>query len=334
VCNGLDDDCDGFVDEPVAEVGSACGCTWGEWQGRKYVACPAPSLAVAECPASTHVAVPQSPEELAFLVSFAASTPLGEGFVGLSQAPGSPSAGSGWSWDRPGASLPWGAGEPNDFNGNQPSFVENGDEQCASVKVSGLNDQFCTADDLDLLCEEIADECVEGEPCLGALGRPGVFDCAAGECVAASAAEVCNGRDDDGNGVADDETCGCVPFTVATKAYLRCGPAAGLAAAHCPTGFALTRLESEDEASVVAAMVSPSGGALVGLFQVPGSSTPDSGWRYADLAPFELATLWRGGEPEDLDMVEDDEEQCTSIDGAGLRDVDCAALDHYVCEEL
>jgi hypothetical protein len=334
VCNGLDDDCDGFVDEPVLGVGEACGCTWGELDGRAYVACPAPSLAAAECPALTQIVVPQTDEELSFLVSFVASTSLAEGFVGLTQAPGSPSALSGWSWERPGVAPTWETDEPNDFNGNQPSFVENGDEQCASLRPWGLNDQYCTATSLLLLCEAIADECVEGAPCAGPLGCPGFFDCAAGACVEAAVPESCNGLDDDCNGVADDASCGCVPFTDGTTAYQLCGPAPGLQAAHCPTGFALTRLESDDEVSFVAASVPPGDLAFVGLFQVPGSSTPSDGWRFADLAPFEAPTAWNGGEPDDLDTTEDAQEECACVDSTGLLDVACDALAFYVCEEL
>jgi hypothetical protein len=267
-------------------------------------------------------------------MSVVASTSLAEGFVGLTQAPGSPSALSGWSWERPGVAPTWETDEPNDFNGNQPSFVENGDEQCASLRPWGLNDQYCTATSLLLLCEAIADECVEGAPCAGPLGCPGFFDCAAGACVEAAVPESCNGLDDDCNGVADDASCGCVPFTDGTTAYQLCGPAPGLQAAHCPTGFALTRLESDDEVSFVAASVPPGDLAFVGLFQVPGSSTPSDGWRFADLAPFEAPTAWNGGEPDDLDTTEDAQEECACVDSTGLLDVACDALAFYVCEEL
>jgi hypothetical protein len=332
-CNGLDDDCDGFVDEPVSEVGEACGCTWVEFDGRKYVACPVPSFASATCPALTQIAVPQSEAELAFLATLPGAASQIEGFLGLAQSPGSPSSRSGWSWARDGLPIAgWDREQPDDFAYDQPLDVENGDEQCGVIRSGGLHDQGCTASAPTILCEEIANECIDSASCSSAnLGCPGVFDCSVGGCVAQPVPESCNGIDDDCNGlVDDDDTCNCESFSDGFKEYFRCGPAQGLANALCPENFTIARVETAAEITFLGSIVPGSSYALIGLFQDPGETTLAGGWATSDGVPASVS--WATNEPDDNDSTENAEEQCAMLNVAGLVDASCDYLAYYICE--
>jgi hypothetical protein len=159
-CDGVDDDCDGLVDD-----GTDCGgsnCTASTFWDHVYYLCTHTrnqSQAAGDCPADTTgmLASIDDTTEHAFLAQLSPA----EAWLGLAQDTDSAAVDVGWHW--PDGSLgygvpvtrgvhPWNPGEPNDGG----SAVENNVENCglllSTARASELDDRACGAS-LPFLCE-------------------------------------------------------------------------------------------------------------------------------------------------------------------------------------
>lgn len=331
-CDGSDGDCDGWPDDPLGDTGLACGCYWGVFESRRYVACEFETFAESACPDGMRVAVPQTLAEQSFIGNLGAPTVYGI-MVGLSQSSDATSPSANWSWARPGVPIVWAPDEPNDWSVIKPPFLEAGYEQCGDIQgSSGVNDNYCV-DGVWVACEEIADECVDGAPCERPLGCEGVFDCAAAEqCVPSPTAETCNGRDDDCNGVVDDDdACNCAALD---GTHRLCGMVNSITEVQCGVGWSLVTLDDQAELTALTALLMPTQRAFIGLLQGSNATMVDSDWLdRTGATPADLATFWAVDEPNDDDFSESHAEDCAALAFGAVIDQPCeGVLSYYVCE--
>lgn len=337
-CNGLDDDCDGLVDEPTSGIGEGCdGCTWSLLEGRAYVLCPAGS----SCPGGTQAVVLQSLAEQDFL---SAQLSMGQrAAIGLIQASGATESISDWSWERPGMPIPWDVGQPDDSG--TPDFVEDGRENCGFLLPSPsstkrVHDAPCRGFGTHVACEQAEAECLEGSPCVLAGGCPGTFDCTrrAPTCVSAPVAELCNALDDDCNGAADDgDPCDCSEFAGSDHTYKLCLHPSAFGQMYCGEGFvpAMPR-DGAQLSEIVAGVAGHDGFVRIGVYQAELATEMDGDWVYHDGTVFNPA-LWDAGEPqEDGGASEMHVEDCAVVRRTlpAISDFRCGDLLAYVCESL
>jgi hypothetical protein len=338
-CNGIDDDCDGVTDEPVTDVGEGCGgCVWSTFEGRHYVLCPGDA---SSCPGGTQLVTLQSPAEHDFVASLLSVDEYA--LLGLTQQAGAPTCLIGWSWDQTGMPIPWDEGQPDDSG--VPDFVEDDVENCGFIQwnggdSTGVHDAPCLGFATYLACEESADECVEGAACEVADGCLGTFDCSVpgGQCVAAAAAEACNGLDDDCNAVADDDNaCDCTEISAAGNTYRLCLHLGTYEAMHCGEGFVPAMPKSAAELSAILAATSSYDGYIrIGVFQSPQATAVDEGWLYHDATPFD-ASLWDASDPDDgMSGGEMHAQDCGMLRNIypAVHDYDCFDPNAYLCQSL
>ena len=358
-CNGLDDDCDGIADEPDSGAGEACGCTWLTWSDRLYAACTTVGdFDQLACPAGTDLVVLGSAEEQAAL--YVLVPDLGAAaFIGLRQDDDAPQTAVGWRWvgrdngalvTRDGPLPPWSAGQPNDrapLIETEPVSLEDGRENCGFLfrTPSGeetMTDGMCSGPDVTrVLCEEQPDDCSSGVACRGVLGCPGVLDCTMPEgerCVPSPSEELCNGFDDNCDGVLDDEVCGCEAFTDpgTGRAYKGCSASVLIDGAACGPGFRLAAPGTADELTFLAGMGAGEGdGKHVGILQPLGSMEVEEGWALLDGTAVP-STFWSMKEPNEGGLgAEDDLQNCARLTALGLRDGECnSQMNGYFCEQI
>jgi hypothetical protein len=209
VCNGLDDDCDGQVDEGFG-VGNPCTVGQGACQVSGHLVC-APDGLSAVCDVTARAPTAETcngvdddcdgevDEGLIGCCTPGERRPCGAAAdTGVCRA-GTETCGADWAW--PGQCLD-ADGAPVVFPGERTEICNGLDDDCDGQVDEGFN---------------------VGQPCsagVGACFAAGQMACAAdGLSTACSAvagqptAEVCNGVDDDCDGVVDPEgTAGCTPY--------------------------------------------------------------------------------------------------------------------------
>ena len=201
ICNGIDDDCDGLVDEDlIRDCSSACGagkesCTAGVWAG-----CDAPAVSPDicdgldnDCDGASDPGCECQPGE----------TRTCGGSAGVC-APGTQSCDASGHWADAcvGEILP---GE---------ELCNGLDDDCDGEIDEGFEGlEICNGVDDD--CDGLIDEDID-RTCFSACG-PGTETCESGEWVGCDAppvgVEVCDGVDNDCNGTVDDG-CDCLPGDV------------------------------------------------------------------------------------------------------------------------
>lgn len=357
-CNGLDDDCDGVADEPDSGSGEACGCTWLTWNDRLYAACTTVGdFGQLACPAGTDLVVLGSVEEEAAL--YVLVPDLGTAaFIGLRQDDDAAQTAVGWRWvgrdngelvTRDGPSPNWGVGQPNDrapLVENEPVALEDGRENCGFLFRTPDNDEtvtdgICSGPDVTrVLCEEQTDDCSSGAACRGVLGCPGVLDCtmpAGQRCVPSPGEELCNGFDDNCDGVLDDEVCDCQPFTDrgTGRAYKRCSASLLIEDAACGPGFRLASPGTEGELLFLEESDAGIDGHHVGILQPLGSTKSFEGWALLDGTAIPL-TFWSMNEPNEGGLAKESGLQnCGRLTALGLRDGECdSQMNGYFCEQI
>jgi hypothetical protein len=215
---------------------------------------------------------------------------------------------------------------PADAGGCVPSteICDGIDNDCDPTSADGSNDPMigtpCDGADLDG-CQD------DTFTCTGA-----VLDCSAG----ADNTEVCNGADDDCDSTIDeDASCPCRLERFATHVYLFC-PAADWYVARdgCPTGYALTKIDSPEEQSFVAGITASIANVDFWIGATDEGMPTDYRW-IVDNSEVPNPTEAGFQNWGNLDAAGD----CVELDGdmsVGPRwswnDTGCAENDPYICE--
>jgi hypothetical protein len=133
-----------------------------------------------------------------------------------------------------------------------------------------------------------------------------------GGVACAPAMEVCNGLDDDCNGVADEpesgfgDACGCTWLTLGSRLYAACDAMGDFDTIVCPLGTDLAVLGSPDEQAALFELIPlPDSALYLGLRQDDDASHPAVGWRWVGRDGPRLITRdgplppWSTGQPND-----------------------------------
>jgi hypothetical protein len=217
-----------------------------------------------------------------------------------------------------------------------PDLCGGGDEDCDPGTLDGSGEvgigEPCDGDD--------PDACVHGTmQCSGS----------ALVCIESSDArvEVCNGVDDDCDGVIDEDAgCPCPQESYGGRSYLFCSePARNWRDARtaCPMGYDLVRIDDREEHEFV---VETAAGAGATRWWLGGramlSSNLDLLWRWAiggDLMPLTITlgafSNWASGQPNSGDeCLELRTNQAGSMVAGAWDDASCSDSKPYVCESV
>jgi Lectin C-type domain/Putative metal-binding motif len=117
ICDGLDNDCDGAIDDGL----QTCGCTSAAFMGHKYLFCPTSlpwDAARAACAsAGMHLVAIGSQGEDNFVFNGANMISHGKWWIGLNDI--AQEGKFAWDGGGPVTFTNWAAGEPNDSGGNE-----------------------------------------------------------------------------------------------------------------------------------------------------------------------------------------------------------------------
>ena len=344
VCDGLDNDCNGVADDPLAGSGSFCDCEWLSYAGKLYVACPTTAaFDDLVCPLGTELVVLQSATEQEALGPLVPED--SSAFVGLRQVDGASSPAAGWNWVG-GVGMPpaWDVDQPNDLSYVFAESVENDRQQCGFLARQltgeyGLADGLCDGElNTRVLCEHVSEDCVDDAPCTLGSGCNGELTC--GDAPACNAigedVETCNGLDDDCDAVIGNDSCACTEFESTTgRKYKTCATLTRPSDAECGEGFRLAVPNTPEEFTFLKSTLSSgvSGERWIGGFQTQGSATPDAGWVMLDGSAL-VPGQWDAGEPSDDDDIESGGQDCLFLDPSGLRDGYCPGVKGALCEQI
>ena len=220
-----------------------------------------------------------------------------------------------------------------------PVCVPTGPELC------GGGDEDCDPDTLDG-----SDETAFGEPCDGGDAD----DCAEGtmQCFGAELRcsdtsddnlEVCNGLDDDCDGVIDEDAgCPCQRESYGDHSYLFCDAAAWTSAA-CPTGYLLARIDDREEHEAIIELANSIASGHWWFGGRAAADPPPTTWRWViggDPMPLqgdmERFSNWGGSDPNSTT-------ECLRVNtgssgNAGIpgrwEDQGCGSSHRYVCESV
>lgn len=138
----------------------------------------------------------------------------------------------------------------------------------------------------------------------------------------------------------------CTVFTCAgsTSCYYRCQSKRAFAGAQTQclqiregnSLACLATISNATEQQCIAQAVAPGLPDFVwaGYSQVSGAGTPSGSWSWSCGSSLYVHPSWaQGGEPNDLDGIENGQENCLGLAGLGAWiDVDCGVEARYVCE--
>ncbi len=184
----------------------------------------------------------------------------------------------------------------------------------------------------------------------GAQGGAGGSGGAGGGPCDPTEIEVCDGVDNDCNGVADDppggtgQLCGeCTWLTHAGKLYVACAAnMAHIDSLECPAGTELVVLQDAAEQTALDPLIPGAmEGGYVNLRQTDLAPHLVSSWSWLDREG--MPPSWANGEPDDYDElepvgIENDQEQCAALyrfgGNVGLADVPCDNFaEYFLCEQ-
>ncbi len=160
-------------------------------------------------------------------------------------------------------------------------------------------------------------------------------------CVAEQ--EICNGLDDDCDGVADEpamevgEGCsGCTWALFEGRHYAICPVDVGA----CPGGTRITVFQSLEERDFLGQLVPVDEAAALGLTQAPNMIDLDAGWSWERTG---MPIPWESGQPDDFgdpNFIESGGEECGFIlssasEYVGVHDASCSGFANFIaCEEI
>ena len=152
-CNGIDDDCDGQIDE------EACSCEVGVDGASAWLACTTPLAwhdAAAAC-ASTghHLASLDGIVAQASAVDLATAAATGDAWIGLNDGDSE----NAWAWEdgTPFAHADWAGGEPDDGEENDDHEGQGGEDCVLQDGDNGRWRDWLCSDPLPYLCERECD---------------------------------------------------------------------------------------------------------------------------------------------------------------------------------
>ncbi len=347
-CNGVDDDCDGTADEPDAGEGEACGCAWSTRDGRLYAQCPGSTDLKSSCPGGMRAVVLEDAVERAYVGEWLLAVQSTDGtttaLVGLAQDPKANDAVEGWAWiGAEGMPIGWSGSDPRDdddpFGDPEPLPIENHAQDCAALIASmdgnvALRDVVCGPSAMRVVvCEQDDATCVDGAPCQRPHGCTGTFDCTRPElsrCVGVPQAEVCDGLDNDCDGLVDASTtgphaCECSIVVAGGTTFRVCEK--NQVVPHCGPGYRPAIPASASASATLFDQLSSIAYRL-GAYQPEFEIAPDKSWRRFDGTP--LTTLyWGADEPDEVLPLF---HQCLTLTNAGWSDWSCSQALPYVCE--
>jgi hypothetical protein len=321
--DGIDQDCDGLVDEP-----EDCDCRPRTWNGRRYWLCTTGrpyADAKARCAAEGAApVVVQDEAELQFVRDWVATTFGADVWLGLGD--GAEEGVFVWEDGSPLDYAAWGDGEPS-----------GGDAREDCVALMGWNglwmDLWCDAW-LPIVCEApctpgdadgdghdaCVDDCDDGDPTV----HPGAIDlCADG------VDQDCDGATDVGPDCPD-----CRPVLRGGHRYWICADSLSFAEArrHCQEfGSDLLIIDTIDELTWLRAAVDAVG-VWGWLWTGLGDALEESAWVWWDGTPAE-GLLWMPGQPDDGGPGGRDEDCAVWLPYEGLMDVSCHDRFVALCED-
>jgi len=216
----------------------------------------------------------------------------------------------------------------------------------ATVVVLALGCGSPTFDDCAVTCSAAMTTCPGGMSCR-----------ASGFCVSDDHADVCGAADArpsspdataivdamivseiDGPACGVPDGCQGAPVTCAgaSSCYAVCGnPVELMTAAEICSGWGGTLLvvDSVGENACIERAISPFS-IWIDLVQGTGASDPSVGWLWSS-AGDPSYTNWGSAQPDDEDLIEDDQQNCAiMIPGGGWDDESCGSPHPFACERL
>jgi len=318
VCNGIDDNCNGQRDE------AGCPCTVQTFRDHSYLLCPGGNEwteARDACRAVGYdlLTVDDSLENEAMAESIAASLGGADTWMGFNDRDDE----GVWRWQSGGGTgyTHWDSDQPDN------AWLR---EDCALFwhDASGLwNDANCD-DDAAYVCES---DCGAGLDSDGD-GWGDACDCAPmNPWIHPQATEICNGKDDDCNGVIDQIAgCPCVTGTMRGHVYSFCSEELDWTTARdrCRDygGELVTLDDSSEQTAIWEAIADVLGGVDTWLGY--NDREEEGTFTWVDGSPNAYEN-WHANEPSDSGGDED----CTHFSGDGRwNDNSCARGMAFVCE--
>ena len=315
-CNGLDDDCNGAPDD------SGCPCAVESYNGHQYMFCPGPvdwGTARAACRSYgyTLATVENADENDRLWELINALLGGADTWHGLNDR----ASEDNWVWvdGSPAAYFNWDGGQPNDWGGQDCANWGDGDD-------GRWNDADC-GDTLAYVCESACG----GQPDSDLDGWADQCDCGPLDpTVFPGAVEICNGKDDDCNGVADLVAgCPCFADRYRGHLYLFCPDAITWdnARSNCLAyGYRMASVDdAQENAWLNGRAVAHLGGVTVWHGYNDIASEDVWVWENGSASGY---TNWNAGEPNNSGN-----EDCAQMYPSGLwNDDPCDNTFAYVCE--
>ncbi len=318
VCNAVDDDCDGEVDE------EGCACQSDARGGHRYLFCPGPASwteARAACRAlGYHLATANDSGEDMWLVQRIEALLGADALTWHGLNDRAAEGRFDWADGAVDNHRRWAGGQPNDHSGQDCVLWERPSDG------GGWNDDDCGSDRA-YVCESA---CATG-PDADGDGWADACDCGPLDpTIAPGGIEVCNGKDDDCDGVADGlPACPCPVELWNGRFYHFCATGTDWTSARdaCrEQGAELVSIDSVTENRWLMGRIDDRFGTPE-VWHGFNDVDQEGAWGWVDGSPVNY-TNWRDGEPNDAGPGED----CGSwFDDGEWNDAGCGEQRPYVC---